>query len=165
MGKALRCAVHWVWIADIDTRVKDGNQPQGGDLFIDRKHSILIDEKMLVIRMQLYALQARRVDALEFVKRARALRMDAAEGVKIGKAVVCINGEMVDALLLARVGGNIEHHSAVCSAGKDLLQKALRRALVERDRVARAEGEACERLFGDLFRETVGVKIDDAAHT
>ena len=97
----LRGAVDLRRADGVESRVENDRQPQLAAFFVDREQPRLVHEEMLVVGVELDAVESERFDALQLCQRVLTVRVDAPEG----KDVVAFRGSRPVVAEPRRAGG------------------------------------------------------------
>ena len=125
---------------------------------IDWIELAVVYRKTLIGGMQLNAADACRFQAFQFCDGVRCVRMYGAERVE-APAVVCLNGEIIDAVLCSRGDRDIQQHGDVDTSlvkfGTGVRKHAVCIVGIAGFLVETADGAGCK-----LIGKTVNMKID-----
>ena len=122
-------------------------------LLIDRRHALLIDVKILIIRMEFNAVQAQRTDAFQFLQRIWRIGMHRAEGIEPFAAHRC--GKVIDLVHGVNGSGDVLRHSTIHAPSIHFFQRSSQRAIGIMRRVAVFVSCDARQLFDGFHRQRI----------
>ena len=137
-------------------------QPQLLRLGVDGQRPLVANEELLVVRVQLNAIQPHLLDALHLLQRVLRVGVDAAEAVEV--PVLGLLGEVVHRGLLVGVGGDVQHHAPGAAPFREVLYRAGAGAVAVSLALADFP-QLGQRLACQLVREEVHVCVKEFHRT
>ena len=163
LGQPLWGAVDGLRIADVDAGMEYQDQPQLGYPFIEGQQPVVIHIKILIVGMQLDAHQPQFSNPLQLLQCVRGKGMDGTKGDDA--VVVDLLRPIVDNLLLAGLGCNVEDHAVIHARFLLLAQDILDAAIGMGPHAPRVFDEGLHSPLYDLVIKCMCMKINDHRFT
>lgn len=143
-------------------RVEGHRQAERLNLLIDGGHLLVVHKEVLVVGVELDAVQAQGLDAVQLLERVGRVGVHGAKAVE--PLALYGGGEVVDLVHGVHGGGDVQRHGAVHAPLVQPAQRALERAVGEVGRVLSVApgdmGQLGQGLFCQRLRKHVHMKVN-----